>query len=67
VQTLEQIKSGIEALEPADFEHLTKWLEARGQNCWDTELARDASNGRLDALYAKLTENDCELELASDK
>lgn len=46
-QILEQIRQ----LPPNEFEHLLTELQA---DAWDAQIARDAENGNLDAMFAKL-------------
>ena len=53
---LKQIESAIEGLPPEDLHRLAEWFETRVQSRWDIALERDAESGRLDALYAELTE-----------
>ncbi|MEZ4632087.1 MAG: hypothetical protein R2880_15485 [Deinococcales bacterium] len=48
---IEGLKSQIEALAPADFIKLRKWIIEKDWKIWDEEIKHDASFGKLDFFY----------------
>jgi hypothetical protein len=48
--SVDQIESDILNLSPEEFRRLTDWLARLDQDQWDAELARDVSDGKLEAL-----------------
>jgi len=54
--TVEEIEAAIAKLPSADFRELLARLKEREADEWDREMEEDAKAGRLDALYARLQE-----------
>jgi uncharacterized coiled-coil protein SlyX len=58
VSTLVEIEYAIEKLESTEFRLLLHRLKERDAQNWDQQMEEDAQNGKLDALYVRLTEGD---------
>lgn len=58
--TLSQIEKAIEELPRDDFRALVQRLRERDADLWDQQIAEDAHNGKLDALYERLTSAEME-------
>lgn len=51
MSTVEEIETAIENLKEDEFLRLAKWLETRLVDSWDSRIARDAEEGKLDFLF----------------
>lgn len=58
VSTIVEIEEAIAKLPAAEFRVLLERLKERDAEAWDRQIEEDAQNGRLDALYARLTRGD---------
>ena len=50
MSTPEQIEAAILILPPAEFQQLMQWFFDLDYQRWDTELQKDITEGKLDAL-----------------
>lgn len=65
--TLKEIEAAITKLPSNEFRELLARLKEREAEEWDREMEEDAKVGRLDALYARLQEeNEGEPEVPLD-
>jgi hypothetical protein len=53
VGLLDDIKSQLERLKPAEHAGIRAWLLDRDYQMWDEQIARDLQAGKLDALIAE--------------
>ena len=51
--SVEEIEQAIRALGKDEFARIADRVHALEQECWDAELDRDASSGKLDFLIAE--------------
>ena len=58
MSTLVEIEEAIAKLPSEEFQVLLTRLKVRDGEGWDGQIEADAQNGRLDALYARLTAED---------
>jgi hypothetical protein len=58
VSTLVEIEEAIAKLPATEVRLLLRRLNEREGAAWDQQIEGDAQSGRLDALYARLTERD---------
>jgi hypothetical protein len=58
VSTLTEIEEAIAKLPPAEFRALLERLKERDAVAWDRQIEADAKSGRLDALCARLMEEE---------
>ena len=61
VSTLAEIEDAVAKLPSADFQLLLQHMKERAADEWDRQIEQDAESGRLDALYARLCEEDGDL------
>ncbi|MBK1630752.1 hypothetical protein CKO31_08345 [Thiohalocapsa halophila] len=56
MKSVEQLKSEIENLPPAELRELAQWLAERDADAWDEQIERDAAAGSLDFLVEEARE-----------
>lgn len=67
MSTLAEIEEAVAKLSPEQFSELLRRMQERDAGTWDCEMEEDAKLGRLDALHARLEEENAgEPELALD-
>jgi hypothetical protein len=54
VSTVQEIEAAIEKLPPKEFLALCDRLREKHADAWDRQIEADARSGKLDALYARL-------------
>jgi len=60
MSTVQEIEEAIAKLPAEEFRVLLERLRERDAEAWDRQIETDSQNGRLDALYARLTRGDGE-------
>jgi hypothetical protein len=64
MSSVKDIESAIAKLSRHDLTELETWFAEFTADAWDRQIASDAGNGRLDALYQKLQrENEGESDI----
>lgn len=58
MSTVQEIEAAIQRLPDAEVLALVDRLRERHAEAWDRQIEADATSGRLDALYARLTGED---------
>jgi len=58
VSTLVEIEEAIAKLPAEEFRVLLARLKERDAAAWDSQVEEDAQNGKLDNLYARLTQGE---------
>ena len=67
MSTLAEIEEAVAKLPPEQFSELLRRMQERDAETWDREMEEDAKSGRLDALHARLEqENAGEPEVPLD-
>lgn len=67
MSTLAEIEDAVAKLPPDQFAELLRRMQERDAAAWDREMEEDAKSGRLDALQARLAQEDAgELEVPID-
>jgi hypothetical protein len=67
MSTLAEIEEAVAKLPTEQFSELLRRMQARDAEIWDREMEEDAKSGRLDALHARLEqENAGEPEVPLD-
>jgi hypothetical protein len=51
MSSVTEIEQAIEQLPPDDFTVLRRWFITRDSVIWDSQMDRDAADGRLDFLF----------------
>jgi hypothetical protein len=54
MSTLAEIEEAVAKLPAEQFAELLRLMQARDAEIWDREMEEDAKSGRLDALHARL-------------
>ena len=54
--SLDEIKAAIDKLSMEERESLARWFHRWTDDEWDQQIARDATNGKLDKLLAEVDE-----------
>ena len=68
MSTLAEIEEAVAKLPTEQFSELLRRMQARDAENWDREMEEDAKSGRLDALHARLEqENAGEPEVPLDE
>jgi hypothetical protein len=58
VSTLAEIEEAIAKLPPSEFRDLLHRLNEQDAAAWDRQIEEDAENGKLEALYTRLMEEE---------
>ncbi|HEX5176737.1 MAG TPA: hypothetical protein VFV83_06910 [Chthoniobacteraceae bacterium] len=67
MSTLAEIEEAVAKLPPDQFAELLRRMQERDAKAWDREMEEDAESGRLDAVHARLEqENAGEPEVPLD-
>lgn len=67
MSTVKEIEHAISKLSHKELSELRDWFAAFAADEWDRQIEEDAENGRLDALYERLQqENEGESEIPLD-
>ena len=56
MRTLTEIEESVAKLSAEQFSELLRRMQARDAEIWNCEMEADAKSGRLDALHARLEE-----------
>lgn len=56
MSTVQEIEAAIAKLPPDEFLALVDRLRERHAAVWDRQIERDVASGKLDALYARMEE-----------
>ena len=58
MSTLAEIEEAIGKLPPSEFRDLLNRLNEQDAAAWDRQIEEDAENGKLEALYTRLLEEE---------
>ena len=54
MSTVKDIEAAISRLDPSDLSELRAWFAKFDDDAWDRQIEADAKNGRLEAMYRRL-------------
>ena len=65
--SLQELERAVQTLPVEDFQQFSAWFDEWRAEQWDRQIAEDAHNGRLDALYERLRrENEGQADVPLD-
>jgi hypothetical protein len=54
MDSIEEIETAIDRLQPEDYRRVVDWIRAREEANWDEQLDRESAAGKLDRLFAEV-------------